>query len=98
MRYNKRFIKARFEMAMEVLGVPHGKPYDKNGNAIVGVYFLDSAYIYGGYRIQRMSTPTGGESMPFGQERHSAREFSSLLDGIIYTVPIVRFQDVKEDA
>lgn len=93
MRYTKKFIKARFAMAMEVLGVPVAPVHGKNGKPYpAGTYFLDSAWIYGGYRIQRMSNDTGGESMPFGQERHSAREFASLLDGIIYTVGIVRNQ------
>jgi len=86
MRYNRKFIQARFEMAMDAIGAPHGATYTKTENgyrANVGVHFIDHAACYGGYTIRRISNESGGESEVFGSNRHNASAFVALLDGIL---------------
>lgn len=93
MRYTKKFIEARFESAMKAIGLPTGETYIKgiSGQYIpnVGVYFIDHAPGYGGYRIAKMHE-NGAESTPFGMDRKTASEFVALLTGILYAA------DVKE--
>lgn len=94
MRYTRKFIQARFAMAMEALGVPHGPAYspkpDGGYTANVGTYFVDHNSVYGGYQICRMANEAGGESLPFGMGRHSASEFVALLDGVINAASIMK--------
>lgn len=86
MRYTRKFIEARFAMAMDAIGAPHGDVYtrypDGSHKANVGVHFIDYAACYGGYTIAAIANEAGGENRPYGMERHSAAEFVALLDGI----------------
>ena len=88
MRYNKKFIQARFEIAMNAINVPFGETYvrkadDSGWQANVGVHFIDHNSSYGGYSINKIANVNGGESQPFGSRRYNASEFVALLDGII---------------
>ena len=86
MRYTKKFIEARFHMAMEALGVPHGEAWtDRKAN--VGTYMLDHYY---GWQITKMHNEGGAESTPFGSSRYTAREFVAQLDGIINAAHILK--------
>ncbi len=88
-RYDRKFINARFALAMDVLGVPHGAAY-VDGKAQVGVYFLDFNSVYGGYRIAKIANEGGGESAPFGTNRLRAAEFATALGFIMDTVELVK--------
>jgi hypothetical protein len=93
-RYTRKFIEARFHMAMEVLGVPHGdvwiKQDDGSIRAAVGTYFLDYAPIYGGYCIRKVANEGGAESTPFGSMRYNASTFAAFLGAIMDTVHIMK--------
>ncbi len=94
MRYNRKFIDARFAMAMEALGVPHGETWTKDANGVyranVGTYFIDYAACYGGYTICCMANEGGGQQCPFGLQRHSASEFAAILAAIMDTAYILK--------
>lgn len=96
MRYNRKFIEARFAMAMQAIGAPVGESWTKQDDgshrANVGVHFLDYAPIYGGYRIVRLHNEGGAEATPFGSNRYAAAAFVALLDGIIGAARIVKEQ------
>jgi len=87
-------IEARFGMAMDAIGAPHGETYTKQADgtyrANVGTYFVDHNAIYGGYEIRCMASEGGAESQPFGQGRHSAQAFVALLDGILGAARIMK--------
>jgi hypothetical protein len=91
MRYTKKFIEARFAMAMDACGLPHGETYSKRDDgttkANVGVYFIDNYY---GWQIRKMHNEGGAESHAFGSERRNAREFVALLTGIIETANLLK--------
>lgn len=94
MRYSRKFIEARFSMAMDALGVPHGETWagDEQGKcrANVGTYFIDHNSVYGGYQICMMFNEGGGRSCPFGMERHNAGAFVAMLTGIIESARILK--------
>lgn len=94
MRYNRKFIDARFAMAMEALGVPHGETWTKQADgkyhANIGVHFIDYTPVYGGYRIGCMMNKGGGEHAPFGHTRHNAATFVDILTAIIDTAHILK--------
>jgi hypothetical protein len=93
MRYNRKFINARFAIAMEALGVPHGETWDdETKRCIPGVYAIDYASVYGGYTIRKIANEGGAESTPFGSQRYKASEFVALLDGIINAMHIVKLR------
>lgn len=84
-RTTRKYIDARFERAMEMLGVPYGATWI-DGVGQVGVHFIDYSP-YGGYIIQCIRTTSGGHgSPPFGTNRRKCSEFLALLDGIIGTI------------
>ena len=87
MRYTKKFIEARFAMAMDAIGAPHGEAYTKQDDgrfkANVGTHQLDHNSVYGGYVITKIVNEGGGESCPFGMNRHNAEGFIALLDGVL---------------
>lgn len=82
MRYNKAFIRARFEFAMKDLGL-NTRVYDDDAGEIVSHYDIDHASCYGGYKIVYYTAQDRIESEPFGRERYNAREFVAHLNGII---------------
>jgi hypothetical protein len=88
MRYTRKFIEARFEIAMKAVGLPTG-PSWIDGKAQIGICSIDYAAVYGGYTIRMIANAGGGESSPFGQERHKASEFVALLTGIIRASEII---------
>jgi hypothetical protein len=87
MRYTRKFIEARFAMAMDAIGAAHGDTYtqqpDGKWKANVGTHHLDHNAVYGGYRIAAIVNDGGGEGTPFGEARNAATAFVALLDGII---------------
>lgn len=88
MRYTKKFLQARFELAMNALRLDTGECYtrqpDGKFKANVGVHFVDYYPIGGGYRISVIANEGGAESHFGGMsERYSASEFKAYLDGII---------------
>lgn len=84
MKYTRQFIEARFGMAMDVLGVPHGQGY-ADGKFQVGTYFLDYYGMAGGYCIARVANEAGGVSTPFGSTRYKAADFANMLGVIMDT-------------
>lgn len=86
MRYTRKFIEARFAMAMEAFGLPHGETWAKNNDgtwkAKKGVYFVDYNP-YGGYMVCRMANEGGGQQTPFGSQRYPAAAFVALLNGVL---------------
>ena len=94
MRYNRKFIEARFQMAMKAIGAPTGDTYTKQPDgsykANVGVHFIDHIACYGGYTIACMASDGGAESRPFGHGRYKASEFVAMLDGIIGAASIMK--------
>lgn len=86
MRYTRKFIDARFAMAMDAIGAPHGNAWIKAPNgaytANVGAHQIDHNAVYGGYCIEKIVNEGGGSSRPFG-DRHNAAAFVALLDGIL---------------
>lgn len=90
-RYTKKFIEARFELAMRELGLATGPLY-VDRKAQVGNHFIDHQPAYGGYQIRMMCSEGGGQSCPFGMERHSASEFVALLSGLIYAADTLNDQ------
>ena len=86
MRYTRKFIEARFAMAMDAIGAPHGETYTKQADgfykANVGVHSIDHNSVYGGYCIEKIVNEGGGSSRPFG-DRHNAAGFIAMLDGIL---------------
>lgn len=97
MRRNRKFIEARFAMAMDALGVSYGSaacwvldPATGKHRAVPGVYFLDYAAAYGGYQVRRIANEAGAESLPFGPERHGGTAILAQLDGIIGTAEMLK--------
>lgn len=91
MRYTRKFIDARFAMAMDALGLPHGETWARQSDgrylANVGTYFIDQ---YNGYQIACMHNEGGAQSTPFGSTRYKAAEFVALLDGILGSARILK--------
>lgn len=88
MRYTRKFIEARFEIAMKAVGLPTGKLYVE-GKAQIGVCFVDYAPVYGGYEIRQIANEGGAQGQPFGSQRYKASEFVALLTGIIRASEII---------
>lgn len=87
MRYTRKFIEARFAMAMDAIGAKHGASWIKQADgkfeANVGAHSIDHNAVYGGYVITVIVNKGGGENCPFGMGRHNAAGFVAMLDGIL---------------
>jgi hypothetical protein len=87
-RITKKWLQKRFDLAMDVAGLPHGETY-VNGKAQVGVHFIDHNSFYGGYTIRKIANEHGGESEVFGGMRYTAAEFNAHLTGIVYAARMI---------
>lgn len=102
MRYTRKFIDARFAMAMDAIGAPHGATYTRQADgtlkANVGTHMIDHNGVYGGYVIGKIVNEGGGESRPFGDGRHGAEGFVALLDGILGAARYMREETRQDEA
>jgi hypothetical protein len=77
---NKKQIEDRFDNFLKVYKLPKHKWVIKNKrNVAVLGYTLDYNPTYGGYKIAKVISLSGGESEPFGSQRFSASVFDEML-------------------
>jgi hypothetical protein len=92
-RITRKFLEARFAMAMQSIGAVHGGPYVKTDTGyepVANCCFIDHNSVYGGYVIMQMAETGTGQSHPFGDERMGAQEFSRHLGTIMRTAAFLK--------
>jgi hypothetical protein len=89
-RITRKFLEARFAMAMQAVGAVHGEPYAKSLKPVANCCFIDHNSVYGGYVIMQMAETGTGQRHPFGDERMGAQEFSRHLGTIMRTAAFLK--------
>ena len=96
---SERYTRRDAEAALGRLATAAGRPWttgspwmrrdDGKTVALVGVWYLDYAPLYGGYVVHEMANEAGGVSEPFGSRRRTAREFCEAVDFAVRAIQLV---------